>query len=110
MTPSEKNHNFRELFVDTRHVNVMLNHVALLDLTAGKEQGGQDQDRQVDIAEDGVAGGDQFHNTKLGGESAEEQQNRNQCSIFAGGLFFGLAIDLGETGQTAEAEADTVCI
>ena len=75
------------------------------DFAPCQHEGREDQQRKVQIAQDGVAGGDQGHNAQPGGKGTEQQHHGHERCVLQRGGFILLSVELGIAGDGAVAEA-----
>lgn len=81
--------------------------VLFADLVSAEDDGGQDDDGQVQVAQDFVAGGNKRHDAYLGSDGAGDEHDADKESVAQRALLalLGLVV-LAEPGHAREGKAD----
>lgn len=93
--------------IHARGVDSILPEVLLADFVTAENDGGQDDDGQVQVSQDLVAGGDERHDAYLRGDSAGDEHDADEDGIAQGALLAALRlVVLTEARNAREGEAD----
>ena len=86
---------------------MVLCKIFLADLLVCEIDSREDQQRQVEVSEDGVTGGYKLNDTDLGSSCACEQQNNYEKAVLKRSALIGLTIELGISERTATKTVQT---
>ena len=84
---------------------MVLCKIFLADLLVCEIDSREDQQRQVEVSEDGVTCGYKLNDTDLGSSCACEQQYNYEKAVLKRSALIGLTIELGISCYCAEAES-----